>query len=47
MTWNIWHGGKEVGAEVGPKRVAEIIRESGADIIALQETYGSGEWLAK
>ena len=47
MTWNIWHGGKEDGVEVGPKRVAEIIRESGADIIALQETYGSGEWLAK
>lgn len=47
MTWNIWHGGKEDGAEVGPKRIAEEIRESEADIVAVQETYGSGEWLAK
>lgn len=47
MTWNIWHGGKELGEEVGPKRVARIIRESKADILAMQETYGSGERIAQ
>jgi len=47
MTWNIWHGGKEDGDAVGPKRVAEVIRESEADIVAVQETYGSGDWLAE
>ncbi|MEM7478187.1 MAG: endonuclease/exonuclease/phosphatase family protein [Planctomycetota bacterium] len=47
MTWNIWHGGREDGKEVGPQRVVEVIRESKADIIAMQETYGSGEIISK
>ncbi|GAB5406324.1 MAG: hypothetical protein Aurels2KO_45550 [Aureliella sp.] len=47
MSWNIWHGGREDGEAVGPKRVVEVIRDSGADIVAVQETYGSGEVLAK
>lgn len=47
MTWNIWHGGREDGTEAGPAKTAEILRESGADLIALQETYGSGEILAE
>jgi len=46
MTWNIWHGGREDGTVVGPRKVADVIRDSGADIVALQETYGSGERLA-
>jgi endonuclease/exonuclease/phosphatase family metal-dependent hydrolase len=46
LSWNIWHGGKEDGKEVGPQRVAEVIRGSGADLIAMQETYGSGELLS-
>jgi endonuclease/exonuclease/phosphatase family metal-dependent hydrolase len=46
-TWNILHGGREDGADVGPARVAEVLKGSGADVIALQETYGSGELLAK
>jgi endonuclease/exonuclease/phosphatase family metal-dependent hydrolase len=46
MSWNIWHGGRENGKEDGPKQVAQIIRQSGADLIAVQETYGSGELLA-
>jgi endonuclease/exonuclease/phosphatase family metal-dependent hydrolase len=46
LSWNIWHGGKEDGEERGPTRVAEIIRESGADLVAMQETYGSGELLS-
>ncbi len=47
LTWNIWHGGREDGDEVGPRKVADVIRESGADVVALQETYGSGERLAE
>lgn len=47
MTWNIWKGGREDGAEVGPQRVVEVIRSSGADIVAMQETYGSGERIAE
>jgi endonuclease/exonuclease/phosphatase family metal-dependent hydrolase len=46
MCWNIWHGGRENGEAIGPQQVAAIINESGADIVALQETYGSGERLA-
>jgi len=47
MAWNIWHGGREDGEKAGPQRVVEIIRDSGADIIAMQETYGSGEWISE
>lgn len=43
MTWNIWHGGREDGEQLGPQRVVEVIKQSEADIIAMQETYGSGE----
>lgn len=45
-TWNIWHGGRENGDSLGPGQVAELLQFSGADIIALQETYGSGNYLA-
>lgn len=47
MTWNIWHGGREDGDTIGPQRVVDVIRESGADIVAMQETYGSGELISK
>ena len=47
MSWNIWHGGREDGKEVGPKRVIEVIQQSNADIVAMQETYGSGEIISK
>ena len=46
MGFNIWHGGNETGSEAGPRRVAEIIRDSGADIVGLIETYGSGAKIA-
>lgn len=46
MTWNLWHGGKHPGKTVGVKRVVDIIRNSNADIILLQETDGSGEKIA-
>lgn len=47
LTWNIWHGGREDGEELGPARVIDVLRASKADVIALQETYGSGERLAR
>jgi endonuclease/exonuclease/phosphatase family metal-dependent hydrolase len=47
LTWNIWHGGREDGTEIGPQRVVEVIRESGADLVAMQETYGSGEIISQ
>lgn len=47
MTWNIWHGGREDGEKIGPQRVVDIIRQSKADIVAMQETYGSGKWISE
>lgn len=47
MTWNIWHGGREDGNDVGPARVVDVIRSAQADVVAMQETYGSGELIAK
>lgn len=47
MSWNIWHGGREDGEQVGPERVVEVIRDSEADVVAMQETYGSGEKISK
>jgi endonuclease/exonuclease/phosphatase family metal-dependent hydrolase len=47
MTWNIWHGGREDGEKVGPQRVIKVIKKSRADIIAMQETYGSGELISE
>lgn len=46
LAWNIWHGGREDGEVLGPQKVVEVIRESGADLVAMQETYGSGEWIS-
>ncbi len=46
MTWNIWNGGQFTGKYVGPQRIAEIIEKSGADLIAMQETFDSGEKIA-
>lgn len=47
LSWNILHGGRDDGDDIGPQRVIEIIRLSNADIVALQETYGSGERIAQ
>lgn len=47
LAWNIWHGGREDGEQSGPEVVIEVIRESGADLVAMQETYGSGERIAR
>lgn len=46
LSWNIWHGGHEDG-DAGVERVIDIVRESGADVVLLVETYGSGARIAK
>ncbi|MFC0774928.1 LamG-like jellyroll fold domain-containing protein [Terrimonas alba] len=46
MNYNIWHGGRETGKETGVSRIVDIIKNSGADIISMQETYGSGPAIA-
>lgn len=46
MGFNIYHGGHELGEEVGVERVIDVIRDSGADVVGLIETYGSGEKIA-
>ncbi len=42
LAWNIWHGGRRKGVDEGVQRVVEVIQDSGADIVLMQETYGSG-----
>ena len=44
--FNILNGGNEPGKDVGIQRVIELIRQDGADILTLVETYGSGEKIA-
>jgi exonuclease III len=48
--WNIWHGGKHFTiSENGwdsRKRIAEILKKYKADIILMQETYSSGDFIA-
>lgn len=46
MGFNIYHGGHELGEEIGVERVIDVIRDSGADVVGLIETYGSGEKIA-
>lgn len=45
--WNIWRGGRENGVESGPKQVIDLMKQSRSDVILVQETYGSGELIAK
>ncbi|MFN3961591.1 MAG: endonuclease/exonuclease/phosphatase family protein, partial [Fimbriimonadaceae bacterium] len=47
MTWNIWHGGRENDRFRGPRQVMDVIRQSQADVVMMQETYGSGELIAR
>ncbi|BCU76786.1 hypothetical protein llg_15010 [Luteolibacter sp. LG18] len=47
MQWNILHGGRDDGKEEGPKRVVDVIRAAKPDIVSMQETYGSGEFISK
>jgi exonuclease III len=48
--WNIWHGGIHFTQEEhgwdSRMRIVEILREKDADIILMQETYSSGDFIA-
>ena len=46
MGFNIFHGGHELGQEVGVNRVIEVVKESKAEVIGMIETYGSGAIIA-
>lgn len=46
MTWNLWGGGMREGRFVGPRRIADMIAESGADLVAIQEGFASGPLIA-
>jgi len=46
LAWNIWHGGRRDGDEAGLEATISAIRNSGADIVTMQETYGSGVHIA-
>ena len=48
--WNIWHGGKHFTIKDNHwdsrRRIVEVIKEKELDVILLQETYSSGEYIA-
>ncbi|GAB5554150.1 MAG: hypothetical protein Sapg2KO_37410 [Saprospiraceae bacterium] len=48
--WNIWHGGlhwtKEKDGWDSRLRIAEMIRAKDLDVVLLQETYSSGDFIA-
>lgn len=48
--WNIWHGGKHFTNASNDwdsrMRIVEMLRELNADVILMQETYSSGDFIA-
>jgi exonuclease III len=42
MNWNIWHGARHNGVDKGIEQAINAIKTSGADLVCMQETYGSG-----
>ncbi len=48
--WNIWHGGIHHNIEEhgwdSRDRVIEMLEEEGADVIMMQETYSSGDYIS-
>lgn len=48
--WNIWHGGKHFTINENGwdsrLRIAEMLKNKNADIILMQETYSSGDFIA-
>lgn len=40
LQWNIWHGGNHVGDD-GQARIIDLVKATNADIITMQEGYGS------
>lgn len=47
MAWNIWRAGVKKESSGKPVQVARLIRREMPDLVAMQETYGSGPWLHK
>lgn len=46
MAWNIWHGGRRDGNQEGLAATMAAIQAVRADIVLMQETYGSGAHIA-
>lgn len=46
LQWNIWHGGNHLGKD-GRERIIDLIKASHADVITMQEGYGSQEMIAR
>ena len=46
LSWNIWHGARHPGIEIGIQQAIDFIKHTGADVITMQETYGSGPTIA-
>lgn len=46
LSWNIWHGARHPGIEKGIQQAVDFIRHTDADVITMQETYGSGPIIA-
>ena len=48
--WNIWHGGMHFTAEAdgwdSRLRIVEMIKKKNVDVILMQETYSSGDFIA-
>lgn len=45
MCWNIWRAGVKKEESGKPHQVVKLIKQESPDIVAMQETYGSGPWL--
>lgn len=45
LQWNIWHGGNHLGKD-GRERIIDLIRRTHADVITIQEGYGSQKMIA-
>ena len=48
--WNIWHGGKHWNLQEhgwdSRIRIADMLREAGTDVVMMQETYSSDDFIA-
>ena len=48
--WNIWHGGKHFNVKEhgwdSRKKIAHMLKEENADVVMMQETYSSGDFIA-
>lgn len=47
LQWNIWHGGVHLGKEAGRSRITDLIRNTKADIITMQEGYSAQDSIAQ